>query len=421
LKRLEERLIFGLASVATIGIPFVISAGRDGFRIGKEILFVAAGTAVAGLMVAVALAIAPPFRKMWMHRRAEVVLTSAVVIWTAIAALFSVQQTLSFVTLAWVVAGAALFIAMLGGAIESRFAMLNVAILPAAVNALIAISQRAGWWSPVALDPNLPARIRTSGLVGNPNDLAAYLLLPLIASVAIAIVQQGKVRWIYAAISLVILAGVAASETVTATAALLAGLFAMAFLTSRRAALALAAAFLSGMAIASYLELPLVLRLFNVLDQATAGDFLAATSNRTQSWLIGWQMFLEHPLTGVGPGCYGLMYLAYKISLSKAHPEFLASPENFGETHNDHLQTLAVSGLPGYFLLIGALLLLGSVTFRTTADGLRGRFAKLFAFPSAIALAVLMFGQFPLELAAPLIVILYLSALALAWRTPCEP
>ena len=420
MKRLDERLIFWFASAAAIAVPFVVAAGRDGFRIGKEIVFVAAGAIVAGLMLAAALAIAPPFRAMWRERRTEVVLAAAVVIWTAIATFFSIQQTLSLVTLSWVVAAAALFLAVLGGGLESGLAMANVAILPAAVNALVAMSQRLGWWQPVHLDPDLPARIRTAGFVGNPNDLSGYLLLPLIASVSIAIVTRDRWRWFYGAIAIILAGGIAASETITAMAALLAGLFAMALLVSRRKALGLGVALLASVAVASYLQLPLVDRLFSVFGQASAGDLLAATSSRTQAWLIAWRMFLDHPVAGVGPGCYGLMYLAYKMSVAKSHPEFLASPENYGEAHNDHLQTLAVSGVPGYLLLVAALLFLGSVSFRQTAEGTRGRFAKLFALPAAVSLAVVMAGQFPLELGAPLIVILYLCALTLAWRTRCE-
>lgn len=47
---------------------------------------------------------------------------------------------------------------------------------------------------------------------------------------------------------------------------------------------------------------------------------------RWQYWTAGWHMFLDHPLTGVGPGNFGYHYMRYK--LPEAEEEVL-SPHNF--------------------------------------------------------------------------------------------
>ena len=418
--RRDELLIFWLVSLAAIVIPFLVAPGLTGFRIGKEILLVAVGVGAAGLMLASTLAFTPPFLALWREQRPAAVLVFAAVGWTAIATAFSAQPILSLVSLVWVAAAGAFFIATLGGSSGGApLFMVGVAIVPAAINGAVAFLQRVGWWTPVALDPALPSRIRTSGFVGNPNDLAGYLLLPLIASIALAIIARGWLRWTAAASAALMLVGLVASETITALVALVAALFAMAALRSVRAVAGFMALGVGIVVLAWIIDLPIAERGVVIVNQAISGDLWTATSFRTQSWLVAWRMFTEHPLTGVGPGCYGLLYMAFKMVLSVRHPEFLASPENFGEAHNDHLQTLAVSGLPGYFIFLVALYALAKVSFRASGTDLRARFARWFSFPAATGFAVLSLGQFPLELAAPLAVGLYLAALAIGWEASC--
>ena len=69
-------------------------------------------------------------------------------------------------------------------------------------------------------------------------------------------------------------------------------------------------------------------------------------SIREADWWIGWEMFLDHPLTGVGLGNYKLSFLPYRA-------EFLASPrgESFdqyimeaAQAHNEYVQIVAETG-----------------------------------------------------------------------------
>jgi O-antigen ligase len=106
------------------------------------------------------------------------------------------------------------------------------------------------------------------------------------------------------------------------------------------------------------------------------------------------------------------------MELLAKHPEFMSSEENFHDVHNDHLQILATTGVPGYLLFLAALWQLARVSFDAHADGdTRTRFARRFAFPAAAAFVVLTLAQFPLELSAPTLQALFFAALTVAWRS----
>ena len=94
---------------------------------------------------------------------------------------------------------------------------------------------------------------------------------------------------------------------------------------------------------------------------------------------------------------------------------------NFAETHNDHLQVLAETGLPGYALLLAGVLLLafpGSRRHKRNAKGgtrVEQTLARNLRLPLATAFVVLALGQFPLQLAAPRFEFLMLAGLCIAW------
>jgi O-antigen ligase len=157
-------------------------------------------------------------------------------------------------------------------------------------------------------------------------------------------------------------------------------------------------------------------RLFAV---ASSGQLPEITSFRVVPAATALQMFRERPLAGVGPGTFSATYMTEKLKADEAYPQWLR-PRNtlFAQVHNDHLQVLAETGLPGYLLFIGALALLGAITFRAPpSDDPRRRFARLFAFPAAMTFGVLALAQFPLQLTAPMVADLHLAALCFAWTS----
>jgi len=81
---------------------------------------------------------------------------------------------------------------------------------------------------------------------------------------------------------------------------------------------------------------------------------------RSWDWWVGWEMFKDYPVTGIGLGNYKLNFLPYKA-------EFLASPrgEDFdfyidraAQAHNEYVQVLAEMGILGTLALLSFLALL---------------------------------------------------------------
>ncbi|MFC2108755.1 Wzy polymerase domain-containing protein [Candidatus Bipolaricaulota bacterium] len=81
---------------------------------------------------------------------------------------------------------------------------------------------------------------------------------------------------------------------------------------------------------------------------------------RSWDWWVGWEMFKESPVVGVGLGNYKLNFLAYKA-------EFLATPrgerynfyiERAAQAHNDYAQALAELGILGGLTVLGFMAVL---------------------------------------------------------------
>jgi len=336
------------------------------------------------------------------------------VTWTAITTLTSTQKTLSLETLLWVGCCCAFFLISVALSEPRPLGVVAIALVPALINATVAILQRLGIWNPFRFPDDLPARLRITGYLGNPNDVGGYLMLPCLAAIVLSVVHRGVARAMYAVAALLIVAGMAATETVTSVVALGAALFALILMLPHRRAVRIGAMAVMAIGIVIALQLPVAMRVREKVSEIASGRFGTATSGRTQAFLAAWAMFVDHPLVGVGPGCFGYWYLPYNMLLSGRHPEFLLTSAKFGDVHNDHLQLLATTGVLGYALLLAALWRLGAYSFGAEGDR-RQRFVRLFAAPAAVGIATLTLGQFPMELAAPASSILYFAALVVAW------
>jgi O-antigen ligase len=91
---------------------------------------------------------------------------------------------------------------------------------------------------------------------------------------------------------------------------------------------------------------------------------------------------------------------------------------NFGETHNDHLQTAAEAGLPGYALFLAGVAVVafyGRRRHRPEASA-ETQVAHALRPPLAVTFFVLCLAQFPLQLAAPRLMFLTFAALSLGWE-----
>jgi probable O-glycosylation ligase (exosortase A-associated) len=65
---------------------------------------------------------------------------------------------------------------------------------------------------------------------------------------------------------------------------------------------------------------------------------------RLNAWETSWRVFLDYPVTGVGPNNLAVVYRSYS-------PE----PDRFRVSHNAYLQILSECGLPALLLFLGAI------------------------------------------------------------------
>jgi O-antigen ligase len=270
-------------------------------------------------------------------------------------------------------------------------------------------------WSPIEFGPIRDSRLHTTAFLGNPNEVGSFFVLPAIAAVSAAIAWR-NLKWLYT-LAAIAVAGVVAAQSITSMAALGCGLATVIFTPAARRFRRAGVAVLAVLVVAMLLHPGSRARLQRAFAFAAAGEMSLATSNRLPASAVAAEMFSERPLLGFGPGVYGALYLPYKLRIDERFPAWISiGNENFGQTHNDHLQLLAETGLPGYAIFLTALVLLARLSFRRgPAETARERFVRGFALPGAVAFFVLALGFFPMYVTATIAPAVYLAALCFAW------
>ena len=137
---------------------------------------------------------------------------------------------------------------------------------------------------------------------------------------------------------------------------------------------------------------------------------------RSWDWWVGWEMFKDHPIVGVGLGNYKLNFIPYKA-------KFLASPQgasyNFpiaraAQAHNEYVQMTAELGSLGILTLL-ALLITVPICFwirlrRNLNEG--DRFDLLLLSCGVVAFLVHALVSFPAHLPASCLVLVLVLGLA---------
>jgi O-antigen ligase len=294
--------------------------------------------------------------------------------------------------------------------------LLRLLLLPAAALGLIGILQFSG----LAVLPfeSLAAgsRLAITSLAGNPGDLGAYLVLPvLIAQWALARRPTGGRRLAAGLALAVSLAALALTQTLAALAAVVAGslVFWLLRLPRRRTVPALAVA--AGLAVLLVAAVPpLRQRAVEKVGQALRGDLNAALTGRLDGWNTAVWMLREHPLAGVGQGAYRPEFIPAKVALLDRGVPFFPGQNQvvFANAHNEILEVGADLGIPGLLALGWALWTLGTALARRGKDGQNGQDGdRAFAWGGAVALLVLALAQFPFRIA----LVAFPALLFLAW------
>ena len=427
-RRIAWILLVGAALVPVLVIP----SGADIFRLPKELVLRTAAI-VAAALAAHCLLLRHINLDDRERRQLKVpaAIATAALVWTAIAAAFSTNRTLSLDGTFYLFT---LLVIVVLSAYAFRFvppaAVVAAVFLPALVNGVIVLLQASHVWNPWVFEDRT-GRSTYNALLGNTNDVGAYLVPPLVLAIVLAIVTRRR-RWLYVVIGILLSCSLLATLTLTSIAAVGAALFALAALLAFRTGLrsrwvAIVAAVLIVLTAAPFTYGPLQRRLKRIVRKVNSGEVGVAVSGRLVPFAAAWDMFLDDPLTGVGPGAFKFNYMQYRTDLDSRYPRLLAaSPptlSNFGETHNDHLQVLAESGVPGFLLLVAGLLYVARIGLRPRErePGERTRIAATLALPLVCGLAVNMLAGFPLQLAAPAYTYAILGGACIAWKDDDDP
>lgn len=413
-------LLWSLVVLTCIATAAAMEPGSaDVFRTPKDVALLITCLAILTAGAVGALLSDPIAGLLRRLQTAPVILALAAAAWTIVASLVSVRPHASFWAPATVICFAAFFCAAyLTAGTRSPLTALLVVLVPAAVSAILATLQSTQIWYPWTVDDRVPMRLRTTGLIGNPNDLGTYLVLPALAAFAAGLAWR-RHRWLLI-VAMVLVAGLASAQSVTPFIAAVAGVFIMAITSkTRRLRLVVVGAVLALLA-AAIIHPGSRTRFQSLLASTSSGELPEMTSFRIVPAMTAFEMFRDRPLVGVGPGSFSAMYMTYKLRIDDRYPQWVRlGNESFGQVHNDHMQVLAETGLPGYLIFLAALVLLAMVSLRrnddTDPEDPRTQFARIFALPAAVSFAVLALAQFPLQLTAPMVPAVYLAALCFAW------
>lgn len=407
-----------LATAAVAVIPLAVAPDLlDRFRIPKEALTRAEGI-LGLLLLVVALAFGGSTRiQEMMRERAVAALVVAGVGWSLLTTALSTHRDHSMQSLISFLTSVLVFVMVWYAAPRISLAILDVLVPVAIVNAALATAQEYGIYQPFIVDPLALRHHNATALIGNPNLVGSYLTLVAIILAAAAIRVPGLRRWWYALAAFCAVSGVFVSRTRTAVIALLAGVVLLAFAVSARRALILVAGVLAMLATGYVSNVRVIRRVAKMPERVARTGLEVASSGRLTPAFAAMAMFLDHPVTGVGPGAFKYQYLPYQIEVRKRHRALLSGvgATNFAEVHNDHLQMLAENGLPGYVLFLGTIAAIVVAARRSPPDDVPASVVRTMAIPLAGTLLVLCIAQFPLHVAVMRHLLMTFAGILMGW------
>jgi O-antigen ligase len=423
-----RRYLWWTIAAIVIATPLIyVPQATELFRFPKNLYFRAGSIALAALLVIGAIREGIRIDREEL-KKMPVVLGLAIAAWTALTTIISTNAALSVRALAIALAYLLFFFTARSLLRDRPMTALRLVMIPALINGVLVMLQEAGW-QPLQLEELWDRHLASTALMGNPNDVGTVLMGPTLASLAAAIVLRGGKRVLAGVVALVLAAAVVSSQTLTAVIALVVGAALMMIVASwKRAVIALGVLGVVLLVLFTAYE-PLARRATRLRGLAARGEYNMLLTNRLTPFAAAWEMFRARPLAGQGPGTFAWHYFDFKVGVDRKYPTLMTDVQraswsyNFSEVHNDHLEILAESGLPGYVLYLASLAGLASISFRRRdgPEGERRRFARLFALPFAAAFATLTLAQFPLQLAATAVTCLFLAAICVAWSEIDEP
>jgi len=240
---------------------------------------------------------------------------------------------------------------------NARRALMTVFLAASAVNAVVAVLEARGVWSPFRLQTT-GTRQETGAYAGNVGYLAIVLAMSAVLALGVLMTApRARVRAGAAAALVLDAAGLLVNRNLTALMALLAGASVLLVLRfRRRAALPLGAAVAAvGLAVLAYA--PLRYRARELTGAVASNHWDAVVSFRGGPWAAALEMSRRRPLLGYGPGTFGAEYIAHRLAAEIRLKRRFVSPlvtSSYAEAHCDYLQVFSDAGTPAGVLAVGA-------------------------------------------------------------------
>jgi O-antigen ligase len=200
-------------------------------------------------------------------------------------------------------------------------------------------------------NPSLAMEERATGTIGDPNELAAALLIGLALGCGLVLAR-----------------GLSLALRLTGALAIPLCVLGIFLSLSRGGLLALGALLVAGTmlagrwrpAVAVVLAVVCVGGVFYFTQLASLPARERVTSirggsGRTDLWTVGWRMVRAHPVTGVGVGNFQVVSADYALQpglLERSDLIFSAQPKI---AHNTYLQVMADTGIPGLVLFLSVI------------------------------------------------------------------
>lgn len=397
----------------------VTPSAKDSFRLPKDLIVRAEASVLFGLiLVAVVLGKRPEVKALW---RVEVVLPISIVMWTLVTTVFSTNRRLSIYAVAWTCQFVLIFWTTCY-LIQRRSAReaVNMLLVPGCVNAAVLLSQASGLWNPFTFAASEAKILQRSALIGNPNEVGSYLV-PILIVAATASATFAERRGVYVATTAVLSLALLVARSETAIMAGIVGVGALIALRSKTGGIVFLVSLVLLITGAVVISTPVAHSVEKTLYQLRTGQFDVLLSHRLSSFVVAWELVKTYPVFGAGPGTFHWHYFDTRLAVGNRYSTLLDTQPaalRFSEVHNDHLEILGETGIPGYLLFLASLWALAKQSLATsTANELdQDRVSRLLSLPLALSLFVLALAQFPLQTAATTSVFVYAAALSVVPR-----
>lgn len=329
-------------------------------RIGN--VWLKAGLVVALLAAAGAVASdrGLPKRLIAQHGRLLLVL-AALLAWLGLSLLWSEQPRDAVSEWLKVTLSATVLLLGLAAIARPRHARLAVATfaLAGVFSAAIGLAGVSGGLANPDAAVEVAQEGRITALTGDPNVLAASLVVTSIFCLCLAATSATLQRWLWIGGALLSVVGVAATQSRGGLVAAVVSLAIALFVFRRHAARTVPLALLVTAALVAYFVV--VPRAAERITQS--GD---AGSGRSELWTVAWRGFEEHPVQGLGLNQFRVESSRYVLEPGTLRYVALIS-EKPRLVHNTYLQTLVETGVIGFLLFMSLI----ALSLRATSKAAR--------------------------------------------------